>query len=100
MRTFTLAFLLGILLLQYFPFLPEKKWLFLLVTLVAITSQIKFLRLISASILGFTYVFCFVHTQTAWTLPPAFEGKTVLITGYIASIPDVSDHRTAFLFKI
>jgi competence protein ComEC len=39
-----------------------------------------------------------VHWQTQWRLPENLEGKTISITGIVASIPEHDQQRTTFLF--
>lgn len=107
MFTFVISFLSGILFLQFFSFLPSRNWvwgiLFLAIFVFTITKNKKYARYVRLPIifaLGFAWVLYDVHVQTSWKLPDQLEGKTVVITGQIASIPDVSDHRTAFLFSL
>ncbi len=125
MRLFSLAFLLGILLLQNFSSLPEKKWLmiFILVPIlyfwprllspsfinsvinvslqVKIKSSLHVTRLlIAAFILGFVWCLWYAHAQMSWSLPEYLEEKNIIATGYIASIPDITKMNSSFLFKV
>lgn len=105
MRLFSFAFLSGILLLQNFSYLPNKKWVWIII-IIAISIRIflsKYKKYISIPIicsLGFAWCLWYAHTQSAWILPDHLEGKTITATGYLASMPDTSDHMTAFLFSI
>lgn len=104
MRTWTLAFLCGVLLLQVFVKLPSLLWL--IIVIVAIVGFLLFkkarfhARLFIACACGFAWCLWFAHAQTAWTLTSDLEGKTIPITGYIASIPSVSMTGTSFLFFV
>lgn len=60
----------------------------------------RYLKLCVGFSLGFAWALCYAHMQSTWTLPTNLEGKNLIITGYIASIPDVSEHRTSFLFSL
>lgn len=100
MRIFSLAFLLGILLLQHFSSLPDKKWLYLILPISLIAGFSRHLRLFCACGLGFAWCLWYAHAQLSWTIPDKIEGKTIAITGQITSIPDTTPHRTAFLFAI
>jgi len=99
MQSFSLAFLLGVLLLQQFTFLPTTKWIWILLffsTTVFILN--KRLLIISASALGFMWALWFAHHQTSWTLSHELEGKDLIIRGYISSIPDSAQFGQNFLF--
>lgn len=103
MRSFSLAFLLGVLLLQNFSFLPDKKWaigimIFYIVAKIAFHKKWHYLRLPAACACGFAWCVWYANAHLAWTLPSELEGKTIAISGYIASIPNVSPYRTTFLF--
>ncbi|MHB1947280.1 MAG: DNA internalization-related competence protein ComEC/Rec2 [Gammaproteobacteria bacterium] len=100
MRLFSLAFLLGILLLQNFSYLPSSKWIWIILAMTVCAGLFRHLRLFCACALGFAYCLWFAHAQMTWTLPPNLEGKNITITGYIVSIPAVEQHRSSFLFKI
>ncbi len=97
-----LAFLCGILLLQQFSFLPNKYWVSILLssTILIFYFCKKRSAIIIAFILGFAWALWFAHMQSSWLLPKHLEGKLSAVTGMISSIPDVSNHRTSFLFKL
>lgn len=100
MRLFSLAFLLGILLLQQFSYLPETKWLWIITASAILLGWFRIFRLPIAIALGFAWCLWYVHTQMSWTLPDNFEGKTLTAEGSIASIPDSSQFLTSFLFSV
>lgn len=101
MRSFILAFLLGVLTLQQFKTLPNLHWIILFIPLALILKIFskKFI-LFTAFLLGFSWTLWFAHHHANWNLPKELEGKTIVITGYIKSIPDISSHQTAFLFSL
>lgn len=105
MRSFTLAFLCGVLLLQQFSFLPKKYWILIALAIIFLTEffwikKYKYLRYISAILLGFAWVLWYVHGLVSWTLPSELEGKPIIIRGYISSLPSISEDRTVFLFTL
>ena len=105
MRSWTLAFLLGILILQQFLFLPDLNWVWGIVVLVILAAiflqkKISYFSWIIACGLGFAWALWYAHTLLAWSLPQELEGKSAQVTGYIASIPNQIDHRVTFLFSL
>lgn len=100
MRLFSLAFLSGILLLQHFSHLPDKKWIGIILIFAIPAAAFKYLRLPCVCALGFAWVLWYAHLQTSWVLAENVEGKSVSVIGAIASIPDTSYHSSSFLFSI
>lgn len=105
MTSFSLAFLCGILFLLYgFTELPSQKWIIipLLFSLTIFIFPKKFSRftmMILGLCIGFSYAIYFSHLTTQWTLPKKSEGKTMMLTGTIASLPETHQNGTSFLFK-
>jgi len=97
MHRFTLAFLLGVLLLQFFPHLPNAYWL--VVILIGALLFRKSIYMLGMT-LGFSWCLLVAHYHTSWQLPQDLEGKTISIKGEIASIPEESRFNTAFLFSL
>lgn len=105
MRSWTLAFLCGVLILQTFTFLPSKEWVVYGVLLTFFIEFIfrkryPYLRYISAFLLGFSWVLWYVLGLYSWNLPVEWEGKPLIINGYIDSIPDNTDSKISFLFLV
>jgi len=101
MRIFSLAFLFGVVLLQHFTFLPDKKWVWILLFLSVVMLKLsKKMLIVSACAFGFAWALHFAYSQMSWTLPHESEGKNLLITGYIASIPDQAQFGQTFLFSV
>lgn len=98
MISFSLLFLLGDLFLQQFKTLPSINWvigIFLFSLLL-----MKYFRSLTFFILGFTWAFFFAHQQLNWKIPESDQGKPVLITGYIYSLPSISKDKTTFDFSL
>ena len=101
MRSWTLAFLLGVLLLQKFSFLPSAKFIALII-IFAIVCQFYFknyLRLPVAFALGFAWCLYYAHSQSAWVIPENWQGEDLIVTGYISSIPNGTFLGKSFLFS-
>jgi competence protein ComEC len=98
MRLWSVAFLIGIVVLQQFTQLPN--YYLLLAIPALIFSYWRYTRLPAACILGFVWALYFAQLQLAARLPSELEGVTIPITGYIASIPTPVEHGTAFVFHL
>lgn len=105
MRLNILAFLAGILLLQFFPVLPGKKiMLIIFISAICIlyffAKRFRIATLVSISAFGFLYAAGYANSIHAYVLPHASEGKSIQIEGYIATIPVKMEHGTGFLFAL
>ncbi len=105
MRSWILAFLAGVLALQFFSHLPNGYSVASLFAIFCLCIMLFYkhwhtLRIPFAFLCGFTWCFYCAHTQLAWALPENLEGKTLSITGYIASIPNPNPLGSSFLFQL
>ncbi len=104
MRTSALAFLCGILCLQLYSHLPALQWaviaallaicFFLMATRWRVGFQLAF------CLLGFAWALWLADARLSARLPAELEGKNISVTGYIASIPNASQHGVNFLFAL
>ncbi len=92
------TFLLGDLLFQQFSFLPGLYWVIAVIPLMILCFFKNATRLLSGFLLGFIWAFFYTHHLTAWILPKEMEGQPMLVTGYVASIPNYSAEGVSFLF--
>jgi competence protein ComEC len=104
-RSWSLAFLCGILCLIQFSSIPSLHWIdviFIVVILIYVTNSKyqKYLKLCAAFLAGFAWVLWVSHSQIAARLPSELEGKEIPLTGYIASIPNNGQHGINFLFAL
>ncbi|MCK5723903.1 MAG: DUF4131 domain-containing protein, partial [Gammaproteobacteria bacterium] len=100
----TLSFLFGILLLQQFSSLPDIIWcwaLFLILSLPFLPRYFRkmqnvhierTIRMVILFMLGFLWALLRAHWVLDVALATELQGKDVLVTGVIASIP-LEDHR-------
>lgn len=100
MRSWALAFLLGILLLQQLATLPPKYWVSIIIIFAVLTRKWRLLCLPVASLLGFAWALWYAYGVLSWNLPRELEGKPILVRGYIATIPNIAPKQSAFLFKL
>lgn len=105
MRTCVLAFLMGVLWLQLYATLPSYYWiivllLFALLNECILVKKYRYFRCLTAGLIGFVWTLWYANSILTWNLPKEWEGKPLLVKGYIATIPNISEHRTSFLFKV
>src|SRR5689334_22113503 len=99
MLFFSLAFLLGDVFIQHFTRLPNMYWVISIIFFIILTRFYKKIGVIAFTC-GFLWSLCYAHMHLSSRLPHDLEGKTITVNGYIASIPDNSNHQTAFLFSL
>lgn len=106
MARWTLGFLLGVIAITRFSYLPP---LLIAVWCIGITSVVLFflrrisffwLHFFSAAFLGFAWALISAHYKLQHNLPTALEGQTLIVTGRIASIPEYHQRHLRFDFLI
>ncbi len=101
MRSGTIAFLLGVLLLQQVKQLPDSFWCVLLFLFVPIVFVLPVLfRLIASFICGFLWALFFSTMTLSSHLNESLEGKNLVVEGYISSLPKVRERSTQFEFDV
>lgn len=105
MPLFTLAFLLGDLYLQTCSRLPSKIIIFSMVGIIflfgmSLRKHGRNSYLLFAFGLGFAWSAWYASSLLAWSLPKEQEGQTLVVTGYIASLPITNPWQTNFLFAL
>lgn len=99
MRTWTLAFLMGIAVAQQCSHTPNSAWLLLLPACLLGSVFAKYwLKPLFASVLGFLWLFTYVLLFSHSTFPAQLEGKELLLEGTISSIPKISSRSSRFDF--
>lgn len=99
----TIAFVSGVLLLQFQPTLPPLFSLPLLFPLVFLAWRYRshlFVQLPAILTCGFLWASMMAHFTLQSGLPMGLEGVDLQATGVIESLPDVSAHRTRFWFQV
>jgi competence protein ComEC len=100
MQLASLGFLAGILISQTLAVLPPKNWSLLIVILVPLVFRFPAFRVVLCLVLGFLYSVFIAHDKLEGQISPALEGRDLLVTGTIASIPDSTSHRSRFLVDV
>ena len=101
MRTGTIAFLLGILLVTQLPVLPETPILLLLFPAILLCLfRYPYLRLFSFFIMGFLWAVIRAQIILTDHLEKDIEGQTVFAVGRVISVPALNKDRTKFDFNI
>ena len=98
-----ISFLFGILLLQQFSALPALFWCWALVfvfTLPFIPKPFFKTKLILIFSIGFLWALLRAHWVLDIALPPELQGKDILVTGVVGSIPIDDDRKRRFEFNI
>ncbi|SRR5579883_3307663 len=104
MLPFVLAFLMGDLYLQTSVHLPSVSLIYLILLISALIYLIlrKYFLLSYlpfAFMLGFAFCHWYASSLLSWQLPKEQEGKPILLTGYVASLPIIDNWQTNFLFN-
>ncbi len=101
MRTGTLAFLLGVLLLQQFGTLPPVALALGLIALVPLALILKSPWHLPVWLLaGFLWALWIGHQLLAQGLPAALEGQDLLLEGQVAGLPVVRERHVRFEFDV
>lgn len=110
MRSAALGFALGVWLLQFQPALPGAGWLALSCACAAVAGAGLFKRVPRAAAagaifagfaaLGFAWAAGLAYLRLADRLDPALEGRDVVVTGVVASLPQPFERGTRFDFDV
>lgn len=98
-----LSFLFGVLLLHQLSSLPNIHWCWALISIVSlafIPHHFRFSRIFILFLLGFLYALLRAHWVLDVALPDNLQGKDVLVTGVVASIPVEGYRKRRFEFDI
>ncbi len=102
MQTGTIAFLLGVVLIQQLPTLPSLTWLLTALFISFLLYRLH--RPIALTLLSFLagllWATLFAQQRLGDALPAVLEGEEVVVEGVVASLPERSSHRLRFLFDI
>ena len=103
MIQFTFAFLIGVLLLQNQPQLPDAGFTGLLPLIVWLLWRYRthpWLVAPSALLCGFFWAALMAHLAMERPLPVDLEGVDLSVTGFVDSIPEVNGDRARFKFHV
>ncbi len=107
MVSFSIFFALGVWFLQQQTSLPSLPFLWplaalpLLIPYHAIPRVLRStLILLGAAVLGFSYAAWVAQSRLADSLPDAWQGKNITLTGVVAELPRVHDKGQRFAFAV
>ncbi|MEZ5536191.1 MAG: DNA internalization-related competence protein ComEC/Rec2 [Thiolinea sp.] len=109
MRTFSLCFFGGTLLINGFMFLPSiGSWgwggiilsVFCAPAVFLLPGQRRWWFALLAVMLGFGYAWLEADTQIRQQLPESLAGKDLLLTGVIRGLPEADSESRRFLFQL
>ncbi len=98
-RCAVIAFLIGILILQQFPSLPEASWSLLLLISLPLSFVFVPLRIPLWCLNGFLYALWIASSSLSTVLPESLAGKDLLVEGVISSIPEQARFGQRFEFE-
>lgn len=94
-----LSLLAGILLVQFFPVLPDELWLILGGVGAGIMAWLRYWRSLFF-VIGLLWAIVFAMIGLADRLTADLEGMDIPVTGIIASLPDLAERRVSFDFMV
>jgi len=101
LRSGVLAFLAGILALQWFQVLPAVEWSILLLFALPLAVLLPgHWRLMGWLLAGICWALLQAQLILDRSLPAELEGRDVLIHGVVVSVPERNFRRTRFEFEI
>ena len=105
MILFPIAFLLGDVYLQTLTKLPNPLFAYLLLFVsiicwLIVRKYIRYIYILIAFFMGFAWASWYAASTLSWVLPSAWEGKPLLVSGYIHSLPIHHLYGTQFEFKV
>ncbi len=100
MIKFSLAFLLGILILTTFESLPHWQWALCLVPIIFFVIRFPRYALWAGLLTGFLWALAHAHYKLHPSLVPQLEGQDLDARGQIVSLPATFSRSKRFEFKI
>ncbi len=100
MKTGIVAFFAGILSLYQLPFLPDARWILLLVPLFVLLIIKPSFRLIIFFIIGFLWSLFRADHILSQQLPEILEGQDLTIQGSVIELPHRTSRRQQFILKV
>lgn len=95
-----IAFLLGHCCIHWLPRLPAGHWsLALLAPALGLAAVGRF-KLLATFLAGLGWALANCALRSAGDLPPALEGRDLLVHGYVASIPNEAGADSQFLLDV
>jgi len=96
----SIGFLVGVLICQSLADLPSTQWSLLLVIIIPLAIGIPRFRPIIFVGIGFLYSVLIAHDKIDGQISPSLEGKDLLVTGIVTSLPNKTSDRTRFQLDV
>jgi len=86
--------------LQFQPQVPDAAWSWLLVLLLPVAFKYSHFRPILMPCIGFLWAVLHAQVQVHDTLSPSLEGRDLILSGEVKSLPVYDDQHVTFEFTI
>ena len=100
MQLASIGFLVGVLITQSLADLPSREWSLLLVIIIPLAFGFPKFRPVLFVCIGFLYSVLIAHDKIAGQISPSLEGKDMLVTGIVSSLPNINSDRTRFQLDV
>jgi len=100
MQIASIGFLVGVLICQNLAVLPPLYGLLAGCAVIPAIMPFPKLRLVSFTLIGFLYAAFVAHDKIADQFNSTLEGKDLLLSGIVASLPNQNVHRTQFQLDV
>lgn len=100
MQLTSIGFLVGVLVCHTLADLPSKEWAWLLIIIIPLAFCCKIPRPFFFIIIGFLYSVLIANDKMTEQIFPDMEGRDVLVTGTIATLPNKTPERTRFVLQL
>ncbi|HKJ22988.1 MAG TPA: ComEC/Rec2 family competence protein, partial [Gammaproteobacteria bacterium] len=100
MRLGTIAFFLGIVLLQQVRALPAPAWCWLLIPAAAVALYLPRVRPAALTLAGALWALLHAQLTLSTALAPALEGRDVTVRGVVSSLPEREGRKTRFDLEV
>ncbi len=94
-----ISFIAGILIFQQLEYLPDSRWVLLLISLT-IFSLLKKWGLFACLLIGFSWTFWAAFTHLSERLPVKQAGKDIQIQGRVIGLPKIDERKVRFDFVL
>jgi competence protein ComEC len=95
-----LAFLLGHCCIHSVARLPAWHWSVVLLAMAVVLVRVRGFKLVATFLAGLGWALLNCAWRTAGDLPPALEGRDLLVRGYVASVPNDAGGDSQFLLDV
>jgi len=95
-----IAFLLGSCCIHCLPRLPASQWAAVLLAAAVVAVSVSGFRPVAALLAGLGWTLLSCAWRSAGDLPPALEGRDLLVRGFVASLPSAAGGDSQFVLDL